>query len=325
MLALSLSEALNQIQAVFDIETLLQSHEDLRFTRPSLLASIDQYFKQSEIGYRKYHSQEGSIHLAINDNGVFDPAGYLTQPRQVAQQIEAITERSCATQAPQHFLEVGSGKGFNCRFLADRFPEAKILGLDLMPFHVKLAQRTAKAYANLNFRVGSFERTDLADQSMDLIFGVECLCYAQDIQEVLAELYRVLKPGGQLVIFDGYRKPGFKQQSTEWQTATRLVEIGMVVLMGFRSLETWLRAAETVGFRVVVCEDRTVGILPNLEHLQGLAERFFKRKWRSRLVKLLAPPYLLRNAVTGLLMRFTCDPVLGTHSYHYLVLEKMRY
>ncbi|ERN40656.1 methylase involved in ubiquinone/menaquinone biosynthesis [Rubidibacter lacunae KORDI 51-2] len=326
----SLSQALQQIAAVFDIDALLQQHHD-RQSRSAQSQTIDpisepiasgaalkqeivRYYQQSEIGYRKYHSQQGSIHMAIDDGTRYEPSGYYTQPKQVAEHVRALQARSV--------LEVGCGKGFNSRFLAQTFPDVQFLGLDLTPLHVRLASRAARLYENLQFRLGDFNQTGLAANGTDLVFGVDCLCHAASVSAVLTELYRVLRPGGRLTIFDGFRRPGFDRQTSDLQTASQLVEIGMAVPMGFRTVEAWLEAARSLGFTAVETRDRTAGILPTLDRLQALALRFFKHPWRARLLKFWMPPYLIRNSVAGLLMPYTCTLDSGTHSYYQLVLEK---
>lgn len=324
---LSLSHALQQIEVVFDLSTLLQMHYDYQQaelrSNHSLAADLPmrhlkhmivQYYKQSEIGYRKYHSQEGSIHMAINEGEQFDVAGYYSQPQRVAEQIKLLNARMV--------LEVGSGKGFNSRVLAKQFPDVQFLGLDLTPLHVRLADRSAPGYPNLEFRLGDFNETQLVAESVDIVFGVDCLCHAPDVSIVLSELHQVLQPGGRLVIFDGYRSQGFEQQPQDLQVASQLVELGMAVPMGFRTVQTWMDTAQAVGFETIVCNDLTSGILPTLKRLQSLSYRFFKHPWRARLLKWWAPRYLCRNAIAGLLMPFTCDLRQGTHCYYHLIFEK---
>ena len=108
----------------------------------------------------------------------------------------------------KRILEVGCGKGFNSVYLASQCPARNFVGIDLTPLHVALAQKAGQALANLRFARGNFQQLDFPDHSFDLVFGVETLCHASDVAEVYAELFRVLRPGGRVVIFDGYRLSG---------------------------------------------------------------------------------------------------------------------
>ncbi len=320
----SLSDSLKRIAAVFDLDRLLASHADHQPLLgptgaatppvPELHRWVTEYYRQSEVGYRKYHSEQGSIHMAINEGDRFDPAGYYVQPTAIAQEIQRLSA--------QTVLEVGSGKGFNSRFLATQFPQIQFRGIDLTPRHVALAQHTAQALPNLQFQLGDFNQTGLATESVDLVFGVDCLCHANDLAQVLQELHRVLRPGGRLILFDGYRTPDFEHHPPDLQRAAQLVELGMAVPMGFRTVDTWLQTAQVQGFSTIATTNHTAGILPTLRRLQALSYRFFKRPWRAKLLKLWLPPYLCKNAIAGLLMPFTCDLTHGAHQYHQLVLEK---
>ncbi|MFZ4666375.1 MAG: class I SAM-dependent methyltransferase [Prochlorotrichaceae cyanobacterium] len=322
----SFPQSLQHLRAVFDLNQLLKQHYDYqKFPSPQLANSSDrqmdsgwrrgivQYYKQSGIGYRKYHSVQGSIHLAINETNEFDPDGYYTQPRKVAEEIQALQAKTV--------LEVGCGMGFNSRFLAEKFAAMQFLGLDLSPENLRWATRSTPVYPNLQFRQGDFNQTGLAPASQEVVFAIECLCYAPDISVVLSELYRVLRSGGRLIIYDGYRCEGFDQQSDDYRMATQLAELGMALPQGFRTLQTWLDIAQSVGFRTIVCDNQTAGVLPNLRHLQKRAEDFLKRSWQVKLLNFWRP-YLCGNTISGLLLAFICDLDQGTHCYYHWVLEK---
>lgn len=191
---LSLTEALSKVRQIFNVNRVLQD-----FSRDITVP----YYTQSEYGYSKFHSQQDCVHLALNEDGIFSEEGYYGQPRTVSAQIQAIGARQV--------LELGSGKGFNSSFLAQEHPEVQFQGFDLTPLHVSLANKKAAALSNLTFQVGDFNLLPFPDQSFDIIFGVDCLCHAQEAQITLAKIRRVLKPDGRLVVFDGYREPGFDQ------------------------------------------------------------------------------------------------------------------
>ncbi|WP_448564665.1 class I SAM-dependent methyltransferase [Trichothermofontia sp.] len=301
---LTLAAALALIQHTFAVDRILGDYNRDITVR---------YYTESEPGYRKYHSLQDCVHFALNDGGVFDPDGYYGQPRYVSEQIRTIK----ASQV----LELGSGKGFNSVFLAQHHPEVQFMGVDLTPRHVQIARQKATQVPSLDFQVGDFNQLDLPDQSIDLAFGVDCLCHAADSQLVLAELYRVLKPGGRLVVFDGYRKAALATFGPEMQLAMQLTEVSMAVRHGFPVLADWLAVAELVGFTLIAQRDKTQAILPNLYEVQALAKRYFRHPWRARLLQWVLPKYLVRNAIAGLLLPLVCDAQTGAFSYQQLVLE----
>lgn len=305
MLKSGLAEDLNRINRVFKIEQVLRDAD-----RDLTLA----YYKQSEFGYRNFHSQEGSIHLALNEDGIFNPDGYYAQPRRVSQHLQTLQAKTV--------LEVGSGKGFNSIFLAKQHPEMQFTGVDRSAFHISLSRKQARGLPNLTFQTGQFDQLNFADQSFDLVFAVECFCYATALKASLAEVGRVLKPGGRFILFDGWRKPGFELQESALQTATRLVEISMAVTAGFAVIDEWITTAEQVGFRVLQRDNICNLTMPNLLSLQTLSRRYFRLIWRANLIARLLPKYLVRNSIAGLLMPYTFNLDQGSLGYYYVVLER---
>ncbi|NEN96039.1 MAG: class I SAM-dependent methyltransferase [Moorea sp. SIO3I7] len=302
---LSLENAIAQIDHFFGRDSMLKEF-DADITVP--------YYTQSELGYRLYHSAEDAIHMALNFDGVFNVDGYQAQPRIVAEQIDKL--------GATNVLEVGCGKGFNSLFLAQQFPSVQFVGIDLTPSHIAIANRKVRDFTNLTYQIGDFNCLNFPSQSFDLVFACECLCHAHQPRITLAEIFRILRPGGKLVIFDGYRQAKLESFSQELQTLTQLTEIGMAVQHGFCELEDWTEVAKNVGFSVETREDLTFAIQPTLLRLQSLSLLFFKSYWRSKVLTFLLPKYLVRNAVPGLLMHFAFNTNQGSLGYYKFILKR---
>ena len=92
-------------------------------------------------------------------------------------------------------LEIGSGRGGNCYYL-DRYTRARqIYGLDLCEANVRFCLR-AYPGTRVRFLRGDSQDLPLADASLDVVLNLESShCYA-DFGRFLAEVWRVLKPGG---------------------------------------------------------------------------------------------------------------------------------
>ena len=236
---LTLEDAIAEIDNVFGCDAILKEL-DTDFTIS--------YYTQSEWLYRTYHSSEDAIHMALNPDGVFDPDGYYAQPRLVAEKISELDAKNV--------LELGCGKGFNSCFLAQQYPAVQFTGIDLTPLHIKIASRKGHKFSNLSFQQGNFNHLNFLDQSFDIVFAFECLCYASPMEIALAEIFRVLRPGGQLIIFDGYRQIKLEKLPKLVQTAIQLTEMSMAVSHGFVEVDNWNTMAQSIGFRVKTIEDK---------------------------------------------------------------------
>ena len=273
-------------------------------------AAIRSYYERSRLGYRLVHSDQGAMHMALNPDGVFDRAGYEGQAGLVAQRLPA---------SARDVLELACGNGYNLRLLAARHPEHRFVGIDLVGAQVRRANRALAGLPRAHAVVGDFHALPFADATQDAVFVVESLCHATDLPRALAEVARVLRPGGRFVVVDGWRAEGFDALPAVVREATVAVERAMAVAAG-QSLAQCKRAAARCGLRVAEELDLTAQIVPNLERLAAIAERFLSRPRLARAAQVLAPRPLVLNVVAAYLMPLAVRA--GAHTYRLIVLER---
>jgi ubiquinone/menaquinone biosynthesis C-methylase UbiE len=108
-------------------------------------------------------------------------------------------------------LDVGCGKGRFARVLHEQEPAAEIWGLDISEAMLRFVPEA------IHTRAGSMTELPFDDAWFDAAYATESLEHAVEIGKAVAEICRVVKPGGRIAIIDKNAEQWGKLDTPEWE------------------------------------------------------------------------------------------------------------
>ena len=128
-----------------------------------------------------------------------------------ARALRKMTVEQALIKPGDSVLDVGCGTGEVTLLAKTRAKEGKAYGIDPAPEMIAVARRkAARKKLDVDFRVGVIEALPFPDASLDVVTSSLMMHHLPEDLKVrgLAEIYRVLKPGGRLLIADFMRPTG---------------------------------------------------------------------------------------------------------------------
>lgn len=277
-------------------------------------AQVAEYYELAFGAYRRRHSSEGSLHLALNDGRRYDPRGFSGQ----AARLQALW---AAEPALASVLELGFGQGYNLATLAPGLPQTAFCGLDLTPRHVAHVGRmlAERGIANVQVRQGDFHTLPYDAASFDHLYSVEAFCYARDTAQALGEAARVLRPGGTLTLYDGYLTCPTSAMDAHEALAVSLAAKGMA-METIPEVGELLRHAEAAGFMLERRVTLDAQVAPNVRRLERLVGRYTAWPWLARRMLARLNPVAMR----GVLACYLMGPAMQRGMWTYLELVLRR-
>lgn len=162
---------------------------------------IIDYYRDTENAYKDSWDLNNS--LAIH-YGYWD-AQVKSFPESLMRMNEVMM-KAADIKSSDRVLDAGCGVGGSSIFLSSMLG-CRVTGITLSERQVNQATENAKkkgiSYL-VDFKVMNYSATEFPDASFDVVWGCESICYADDKEQFIKEAYRLLKPGGRLVVADGF-------------------------------------------------------------------------------------------------------------------------
>jgi len=169
-------------------------------------------------------------------------------------------------QAGEQVLDAGCGIGGSALWLAQE-AACQVTGLSLSARQIEQARALATAQQQseaVTFEVGDFGATRFAEASFDVVWAIESVCHATDKADFLAEAYRLLRPGGRLVLCDFFRSG---QSATAAGARILRQWLDAWAIDSLTTQRCFLQNAREVGFTDLHARDLTEAITPSARRL----------------------------------------------------------
>ena len=293
----NLEQYLIQIGRLFDIQRIINE--------PQKNPQIINYYRYNPfLIYRLFHNWEGFMHCGISYDGRHKKDDFKEQAR--------IIEAYIHDRNAKNVLELGYGMGSNSAFLARRNPEVMFDAVDLS---VKPLKKFSKI-PNLCFQFGDYhDLTEFKDDSYEVIFIIEALCYSTNKALVLYEVKKKLKRGGLFIVIDAYRRDCARPLSKSEEVMAQLIEkcFSIDKFECLEDVESYMR--ET--YSIVESKDITQYILPCMAKGK-YARHYFSHPIFARTVNKLLPFDVVKNTIEALLIEISIKRQVACYYIHVL-------
>lgn len=228
---------------------------------------IKNYYKYSQWFYNVFYSylNANSMHHGIWTNEVKNLKQACEKTNQIIIDKTGITKSNLV-------LDAGCGIAGTATYIAQK-TGAKIKGISISAPQVKQAKnQVLKRNLNNLIKISqqNYTKTNFPNNTFDVIYAVESACYAYPKKDFTDEAFRILKPGGKIIIVDGYTKNLNMNQEEK-----KMLDVFKTAfaLDYFGTSEEMTQALKNSKFKIKNVEDYSKKVLPTVIHLEFLRKK----------------------------------------------------
>jgi tocopherol O-methyltransferase len=201
------------------------------------------YYKSTNFDYEHFWAGKRALalHFGYYDSTVSSHEESLLRMNQVLAEYAHIKETDTV-------LDAGCGYGGSSIWLAENIG-CNVVGATIVPYQVqkaKLAASKSKSRNRLKFINADYADTKLPGASFDVIWGLESIVHCDDKAAFVKEAYRLLKPGGRLIISEYMLRQKPKLTESESEILDPFLKGWM--MPDLLTLEQYRKYSESAGF-----------------------------------------------------------------------------
>ncbi|MEM6378385.1 MAG: methyltransferase domain-containing protein [Bacteroidota bacterium] len=233
--------------------------------------TIIDYYDQTAFDYQLawYKKDNPALHFGFYDKAKAD-AHYeaLAHTNQVLAEAAQI-------KIGDHILDAGCGLGASAFWLVQNY-EVEVTGISLPAKQIKACEERAEILGlskQTKFLQADYTDTPFPDQSFDVIWACESVCHAQPKRDFYQEAYRLLKPGGRLIMAEYVRTQRPLQASEEHLLQKKWLRNWAIE--DIDTSEEHLNNLENVGFQNIDIKNVNEQVKVSLRNLHEKCTRSF--------------------------------------------------
>jgi cyclopropane fatty-acyl-phospholipid synthase-like methyltransferase len=240
---------------------------------------IAEYYNHTEKDYKTiwHHKLTGppALHFGYYDEKATRHGDAIRRVNEVLAELSEIKEGD-------RVLDAGCGLGQTSLWLATE-KKAVTTGISIVKEQVEKAEAYAKEMKipGVNFLQADFLNTAFDDESFDAVWAIESVCHAVDKSLFYKEAFRLLKPGGRLVMADSFR--GARPLPEKNEKLLQQAFSGWQIL-DIDTPEEHRANAEKAGFKGIVIKDVSNNMMVSYRNIDRHVRNFL---WLGHIMKWL--------------------------------------
>lgn len=229
----------------------------------ALHADIIEYYEECNNAYRDAWGLDRNMQLNL---GLWKKGS--TNLSQALDNLNKEIAHKAEIKEADLLLDAGCGVGGSAIFMTKKYG-CKAIGISLVEQQIEKAKENAKVHQVQDlteFKVMDYCHTNFADNSFDVIIGMESICYAEPKIDFLKEAYRLLRKGGRLVLAENLQAKEELTKKEYEQLYTKAFHACKV--QSLDTAEAYLKNLKEAGFSSFECMDYTNLIKPSIRRLR---------------------------------------------------------